>query len=193
MEIVPSQATLGASIYGVNLHRLDDRTGERIVEAWHEYGVLAFPGQHLDDAAHIAFSRRFGHLERLLTTAIEGTKPEIFRVANVRPDGAPRLRRRPLFCVKPGQPAVALRQLIQTDYLKGFSSASPHFALVGRRNPVRRYAVGIRRSRHRASKLAGRQAGRARLCLQPRESCRFNDRRRTSSPAACRAPDRPYS
>lgn len=87
MEIVPSEATLGASIYGVNLHQLDDRTGRRIIEAWHEYGVLAFPEQHLDDAAHITFSRRFGHLERLLTTAIEDTKPEIFRVANVRPDG----------------------------------------------------------------------------------------------------------
>lgn len=87
MEIVPSEATLGASIYGVNLHQLDDRTGKRIIEAWHEYGVLAFPEQHLDDKAHITFSRRFGPLERLLTTAIEGIKPEIFRVANVRPDG----------------------------------------------------------------------------------------------------------
>ena len=87
MEIVPSEATLGASIYDVNLHQLDDRTGKRIIEAWHEYGVLAFPEQHLDDEAHITFSRRFGPLERLLTTAIEGTKPEIFRVANVRPDG----------------------------------------------------------------------------------------------------------
>lgn len=87
MEIVPSEATLGASIYGVNLHQLDDRTGKRIIEAWHEYGVLAFPEQHLDDEAHITFSRRFGPLERLLTTAIEGIKPEIFRVANVRPDG----------------------------------------------------------------------------------------------------------
>ena len=87
MEIVPSEATLGASIYDVNLHQLDDRTGQRIIEAWYEYGVLAFPEQHLDDEAHITFSRRFGHLERLLTTAIEGTKPEIFRVANVRPDG----------------------------------------------------------------------------------------------------------
>ena len=98
MEIVPSQATLGASIYGVNLHRLDDRTGERIVEAWHEYGVLAFPEQHLDDAAHIAFSRRFGHLERLLTTAIEGTKPEYsalrmsVRMAPSTPQEAPILR-----------------------------------------------------------------------------------------------------
>ena len=49
MEIVPGEATLGASIYVVNLHRLDDRTGERIVAAWHAYGVLAFPEQHLDD------------------------------------------------------------------------------------------------------------------------------------------------
>ena len=87
MEIVPSEATPGARIYGANLHQLDDRTGKRIIAAWHEYGVLAFPEQHLDDEAHITFSRRFGPLERLLTTAIEGTKSEIFRVANVRPDG----------------------------------------------------------------------------------------------------------
>ena len=98
MEIVPSEATLGASIYGVNLHQLDERTGKRIIEAWHEYGVLAFPEQHLDDEAHITFSRRFGPLERLLTTAIEGTKPEIFRVANVlrtapsTPQEAPMMR-----------------------------------------------------------------------------------------------------
>lgn len=87
MEIVPSEATLGANIYDVNLHHLDDRTGNRIIAAWHEYGVLAFPEQHLDDEAHIRFSRRFGHLERLLTTAIQSTAPEIFRVANIRPDG----------------------------------------------------------------------------------------------------------
>ena len=87
MQIVPSDATLGAIIYAVDLHQLDNRTGQCILEAWHEYGVLAFPAQHLDDAAHIAFSRRFGNLERLLTTAIEGTQPELFRVANVRPDG----------------------------------------------------------------------------------------------------------
>ena len=74
-------------VYGVDLHQLDDPTGERIIEAWHEYGVLAFPAQHLDDKAHIAFSRRFGNLERLLTSAIEDTTPEIFRVGNVRPDG----------------------------------------------------------------------------------------------------------
>jgi alpha-ketoglutarate-dependent taurine dioxygenase len=87
MEIVPSDATLGARIHDVDLHHLDKRTSDRIIAAWHEYGVLAFPAQHLDDEAHITFSRRFGNLERLLTTAIEGTKPEIFRVANIRPDG----------------------------------------------------------------------------------------------------------
>ena len=88
MKIVPCEATLGATIHDVDLRYLDEHTSARIIEAWYQYGVLAFPAQHLDDDAHIAFSRRFGNLERLLTTAIEDGSPEIFRVGNVRPDGS---------------------------------------------------------------------------------------------------------
>ncbi len=57
MEIVPSDATLGATTQALDLRQLDDQISERIIEAWHEYGVPAFPAQHLDDEAHIAFSR----------------------------------------------------------------------------------------------------------------------------------------
>ena len=87
MKIHPTDATLGAKVYDINLRRLDNRTAEEIVDAWHEYAVLVFPEQHLDDKAQIAFSRLFGNLERLLTASIEAENSEVFRVANVRPDG----------------------------------------------------------------------------------------------------------
>ena len=87
MKIYPTDATLGATVYDVDLWRLDDRTSKQIVDAWHKFAVLVFPEQHLDDKAQIAFSRLFGNLERLLTASIEAENSEVFRVANVRPDG----------------------------------------------------------------------------------------------------------
>ena len=88
MKICPADATLGATVYDIDLWRLDNHTAEEIVGAWHEYAVLVFPEHHLDDNAKIAFSRLFGNLERLLTASIEAENSEVFRVANVRPDGA---------------------------------------------------------------------------------------------------------
>jgi len=87
MKIVPARATLGATVTDLDLGQLNERESARIIDAWHRYGVLVFPRQYLDDEGHIAFSRLFGKLERLLTTAIEDSRPEIFRVGNVRPDG----------------------------------------------------------------------------------------------------------
>ena len=54
----------GAEITGVDLTRLDDATFEHIEDAFETYSVLVFPGQDLDDDAQIAFSRRFGDLEK---------------------------------------------------------------------------------------------------------------------------------
>jgi len=54
----------GAEITGVDLTRLDDATFEHIEDAFETYSVLVFPGQSLDDDTQIAFSRRFGDLEK---------------------------------------------------------------------------------------------------------------------------------
>ena len=54
----------GAEITCVDLTRLDDATFEHIEDAFETYSVLVFPGQNLDDDAQIAFSRRFGDLEK---------------------------------------------------------------------------------------------------------------------------------
>ena len=66
LDITPADATLGASVRGVALcGDLDRRVFDEIVDAWHEYAVLVFPGQHLDDERQAAFSRLLGPLENV--------------------------------------------------------------------------------------------------------------------------------
>jgi len=65
ITITPIDATLGAVITDVELASLTDETWPAIHAAFLEYGVLAFPGQHLDDASQGAFARRFGKIEQL--------------------------------------------------------------------------------------------------------------------------------
>ena len=50
-----------------DLSQLDDETFKAIEAAWHAYAVLIFPGQHLSDETHIAFTKRFGRLESGIT------------------------------------------------------------------------------------------------------------------------------
>ncbi|MFW6094037.1 MAG: TauD/TfdA dioxygenase family protein [Pseudomonadota bacterium] len=82
MAVRPTPATLGATVTGVNLARLDARTWQRIEAAFHEHALLIFPGQHLGDAEQAAFARRFGNLEIL----VEGH--ESVPLSNQRPDGS---------------------------------------------------------------------------------------------------------
>ena len=87
MDIRPTHATLGAIVTHIDVRSLTADAFAKLEAAWHEHAVLIFPAQHLDDETHIAFSRRFGSLERLQTTAVEGAQPEIFMASNVGPDG----------------------------------------------------------------------------------------------------------
>ena len=67
MNIEPIQATLGATVTGVNLNALDDDQWQAIEAAWYENAVLVFPAQHIEEAAHIALGERIGPLEELMT------------------------------------------------------------------------------------------------------------------------------
>lgn len=67
MNIEPTQATLGATVTGVNLNSLDDEQWQAIEAAWYEYAVLVFPAQHIEENAHIALGERIGPLEELMT------------------------------------------------------------------------------------------------------------------------------
>jgi alpha-ketoglutarate-dependent taurine dioxygenase len=62
IRIEPTGATLGAVVTGVDLAHLSDEDWATIEAAFHEHAVLVFPAQHLDDAAQVAFGRRFGEL-----------------------------------------------------------------------------------------------------------------------------------
>ncbi|MHC4816147.1 MAG: TauD/TfdA dioxygenase family protein [Planctomycetota bacterium] len=83
LEITPTSATLGAVVTGVKLAELDDSTWKEIHAAFLEYGVLIFPGQHLDDEAQGAFAHRFGNIEKL---SPRQTGPTI-QISNQRGDG----------------------------------------------------------------------------------------------------------
>ena len=86
MRIEPGEGTLGAVVRDVRLAALGDGEWRRIEDAFHRHAVLVFPEAHLSEAEHIAFSRRFGPLERTLSKRTE--RQEISLLSNVGKDGA---------------------------------------------------------------------------------------------------------
>jgi alpha-ketoglutarate-dependent 2,4-dichlorophenoxyacetate dioxygenase len=83
-----TDATLGAVVEGIDLRDLDAETWPTIEEAFQRDAVLVFPGQHLDDAAHLAFSRWFGPLERATAVPRPDQRADFTRLANTDGDGA---------------------------------------------------------------------------------------------------------
>jgi alpha-ketoglutarate-dependent taurine dioxygenase len=73
ITVTPVDATLGAVITDVDLANLTDESWGEIHAAFLEYGVLAFPGQHLQEEAQGAFARRFGEIEQLAPTQTGAT------------------------------------------------------------------------------------------------------------------------
>jgi len=84
LTIKPINATFGAVITDVDLANLDDEIWSEIHVAFLEYGVLVFPGQHLDGEAQGNFARRFGDIEKL---SPKQTGPNI-HVSNQKLDGS---------------------------------------------------------------------------------------------------------
>ena len=74
IAIRPLHPSFAAEVTGVDLRRpLDDATVAAIRAAFNDRAVLAFPGQPLTDDQQIAFSLRFGPLEKTITSAMGGT------------------------------------------------------------------------------------------------------------------------
>ena len=64
LEIVPSDAVIGATLPGVELgQHLSSSALDSIEDALERYGVLVFPDQRISPAELVAFSRHFGTLE----------------------------------------------------------------------------------------------------------------------------------
>ena len=84
--IRPSGAALGADIHGVDLSRpVSDAQFAEIAEAWKDYLVLRFSGQRIDDHQLMAFSARFGELDRVPIAAAHAERVD----AGLAPDVAP--------------------------------------------------------------------------------------------------------
>jgi alpha-ketoglutarate-dependent 2,4-dichlorophenoxyacetate dioxygenase len=65
LTLTPLTPVFGAEVSGVDIAKpLDDATFEAIRDAFDDHLVLVFRNQELDDEAQIAFSERFGPLER---------------------------------------------------------------------------------------------------------------------------------
>ncbi len=80
--IAPLDSTLGARVTDVALGNMSAAEWREVEDAFHEYGALVFPAQHLSDGEHIAFGERFGDIEILR----DGAKA--VRVSNRKDDGS---------------------------------------------------------------------------------------------------------
>ncbi|MDH3630447.1 MAG: TauD/TfdA family dioxygenase [Gammaproteobacteria bacterium] len=89
MNIDPIHPEFGARISGVDLSQpLDDARFAQIDEAINRYSILLFEDQHMNDAAHLEFTRRFGQLEEEhVSYYSRGEVTYIGRVGNIDDDG----------------------------------------------------------------------------------------------------------
>jgi alpha-ketoglutarate-dependent taurine dioxygenase len=78
---------VGAEISGVDLRQpLSDEVFQQIQDAFHQHSVLVFRDQAIDDAQQVAFSERFGKLERT-TFTIAADNPFVYKLSNVDAQG----------------------------------------------------------------------------------------------------------
>jgi taurine dioxygenase len=88
-QITPTGARVGASVDGIDLRRgIDEATFRKINAAYCEFGVLVFRDQDLTEDQLIAFTGRFGEVERYVRNhyALPGYA-EILVVSNVVENG----------------------------------------------------------------------------------------------------------
>ena len=77
IEAVPLAAAMGAEIRGVNVASVSEAAFAEIEHALFRHKMIFFRGQHIDDANHKAFSRRFGPFaEDAYTVGVRG-HPEV--------------------------------------------------------------------------------------------------------------------
>src|SRR5438552_19201184 len=82
-RVAPIDATLGAVVTGLTLARMDASTWKTVERAFHEHGVLVFPGQNLTEEEQVAFANRFGDIELLAPDP----EQKAVAISNQKPDG----------------------------------------------------------------------------------------------------------
>lgn len=81
IRVTPVAGALGAEIAGVDLRgNIDDAVFAEVRRAWLEHLVIFFRGQSLDDAALMAFGRRFAPLFRHPNFVPDARAPDIVRI-----------------------------------------------------------------------------------------------------------------
>ncbi len=91
LDIRPTGAALGAEICSIDLStEIDEATLRAVEKALHEHEVIYFRDQRISPEQHVAFSARFGALEKhLRVDCCKPGFPEIFVVSNVIENGKP--------------------------------------------------------------------------------------------------------
>ena len=84
MLISPTEKSLGATVTDINLAELSDSAWKSLYEAFLNYGVLIFPGQHLTDDDQGHFAERFGTPEKLSPKQNGANVP----ISNSKADGS---------------------------------------------------------------------------------------------------------
>ena len=89
IEVVPSGGPVGAEICGVDLSKtIDQDTFRQIEDAFATYGVLCFRKQDIEPQDQVAFSCRFGELERLTFSQFTLTgRPDVLLITNIEENG----------------------------------------------------------------------------------------------------------
>ncbi|CAN5837589.1 TauD/TfdA family dioxygenase [soil metagenome] len=98
--IQPTGGALGADVHGLDLsHPIGDAAFVALAKAWGEHLVLRFSGQKIDDRMLMAFSARFGELDRVPIASanfdrsdsglVKDAEPWVTVISSVVKDGKP--------------------------------------------------------------------------------------------------------
>ncbi|MBU3607710.1 TauD/TfdA dioxygenase family protein [Polynucleobacter nymphae] len=91
LKIRPLQKTFGAEISGLDLSKpLDSQTINEVKALWHQYEILLFRDQVMDEAEIVSFSKQLGDLEiHIRKEFLSQKSPEILYISNMTKEGKP--------------------------------------------------------------------------------------------------------
>jgi taurine dioxygenase len=100
LQVVPTEAALGAEIRGIDLRRIDDTAFRALHASWLDHLLLVFRGQSLTAEDLVDLVRRFGtpvassnlhqrDLEERTANRLFNLPPEVTVVTNLRENGRP--------------------------------------------------------------------------------------------------------
>ncbi len=81
-DVRPLTVTIGAEVHGIDLASVDDDQLDELRKLWLDWKVLFFRDQHITQAQHVAFGRRFGELEVHPFAPQDEDLPEIVRISS---------------------------------------------------------------------------------------------------------------